>query len=148
MRFPHTFYRQVGGGSAYPALGSDTVPTSGVATGDYIFKARFKDIDGYPGQRLAVTMSGPATTDDKTVALYFLEENSGKWYQIPTTTKLSQNQVKFFDIPVLINPAQKLGTPDQMNALSVGSLEVAIVVSADGTAPNGVYVFAAALTSN
>lgn len=146
MRFPLVFkrYKTVPG----TPIGSDGVPTSNLLNSDNIFKARFKDIDGYPGQRLAIGMSGPATTDDKTVELYILEEHTQKWYKIATTVKLSQNEIKFFDIPILINPAQKLGSPDQMENLSVGSLEVYIKVSADGVVPDGEYLFAVALTSN
>jgi hypothetical protein len=145
MRFAQTFKRFVGGGT--PVLGADAVPTRPPGNEDNILSARFMDTTGFFGQRLAIAMSGPATTDDKTVALYIWEDTLGKWFLCPTTTKLSQDSVKYFDIPILISPAQNRRNTDRDNTNS-GSLEVCVIVSADGVAPNGQYDFAMSVTAN
>ena len=145
MRFTKLFKRYVGGGGT--ALGSDAAPTNPPGNQDNVLTARFSDINGFFGQRIAITMSGPATTDDKTVTLYIWEEQSRKWYVAPTTTKLSQDSVKYFDVPFLIAQPQNRANANEDNT-NPGSLEVYIRVSADGTVPNVEYVFTAAVVAN
>lgn len=146
MRFLQTFRRQKGAASTDPLLGSDAVPTTKapVQNTDNLLTAKFRDINGWPVQRIGVCWTTQAANP---VALngdmYFWEEALQHWIKInDTALSMKPNQIFFFDIMTVSDPTPTTSTLGVI--ASAGSIEVFLVVSDPGTAVNGVYTFALA----
>lgn len=138
MRFVNKFSRFKGGPT--PALGSDTVPTTGPTPGPNanLMSSRFSNINGWPCHRVAVTYKGPVGAIPLPATLWFWEELTQHWYQIGASTNLTPDAVTFFDIVGLLEGSQ--ASPD-VNPTS-GSISALLIVTDPGGAPAGEFVFA------
>lgn len=155
MRFPFMVTRYF---TTVPAgevtLGSDTLPNSfSGEPGNYaslnakksnVFSCRLANINGWPVQRIVVGYkyegagSPPATLP---VTVWVLDETSRNWYQVAGPATLLQNQLVFFDHPILSDNQQTQGnTADAVVKREVGSLDVALVIGSAG-AVDGRYLF-------
>lgn len=142
MRFPVVFTRTASGGTG---LAADSVPT-GVptpsSTNSNQLASRNMAIAGWPCHRVAVAYLAPSGSVAVPASLYFYEDQTQAWYRSSQAPKrLIPGQLTFFDIVSLIDPPVGAGT---LSSPSSTSFVAALVIGAQGSAPNGTHTFAMA----
>jgi hypothetical protein len=164
MKFPVTFYRQLGGGMG-PLLGSDTPPTpssngnaaivqppvkppTNLVNGDCVLRSRAVGKDGVAVQRVAVLYgyNGAGTAPALTATLWALEETFGIWFPVgAANTALTVGGLTHFDaLPVSDQVPFSGGAPGSYPGQALvdpaPAMEFALIVANVGSI-NGQYFF-------
>ena len=130
MRFPTKFTR------TETTLGSDSgPPTTKPGIADNIGIYRFKNIDGFPAQRIVVGYGAPAGAPTLNATLWMWDDTSEAWYKVNSAPQgMVPDALCYFDTPTL---------PDftDVNHIPPGPLVVALVVDTDPAIVSGTYTF-------
>lgn len=135
MRFPVYFKRRVGAGTD-PVLGTDATPvvsTPPMQGKDNILSHRLQR----PLKRIAIGYwyEGVGVAVTLPVAIWTLDENSGKWFKAAAGT-LTNGEMTYLRNPSLADPPQV-----QANLAVPGHGATVMIVIADNTGPTGTYHF-------
>lgn len=138
MRFPLVFSRFKAGGPGDPVLGGDTIPTGMVSskTHSNVLFSRFSNAHGRPAERIALLYKAPSGSLALNYSAYIFEDTIGAWFRVATGT-VTPDVVTFFNTVGLIEPP-----PGNPEIASPGSLQLLIIISDPGAAPNGEHKFA------
>jgi len=141
MRFPFQFTRRIGGTGAVPVLGSDVAPVDrGDLTDSNVFKTSVPS--GIAVQRLAVAYSytGAGVPVALSAKVYLYDGTTERWYTTDANDiTLKPGDISYVSISQIIGKSQVVGGDPYVS--TANSLEIALVVAASGTDPDGSYAF-------
>lgn len=141
MRFPFQFTRRIGGTGAVPVLGSDVAPVDrGDLTDSNVFKTSVPS--GIAVQRLAVAYSytGAGVPVALSAKVYLYDGTTERWYTTDANDiTLKPGDISYVSISQIIGKSQVVGGDPYVS--TANSLEIALVVAASGTDPDGSYTF-------
>jgi hypothetical protein len=163
MQFTKYFYRwansPTGAAPATVMLGADSSPTTiqgvvgtlpqaqtptlaSAANVDNVMSVPGVSKNGFPPQRVAVTVFGPTgLSGPLNASLYGFDSGSNHWFQLsPTLVAIQANQLAYFDAVAPLDPPQNAAAGLAFG--SVGGVDYKLVVNGQTGVPTGTYEFA------